>query len=310
MRLIFCGTPQFAVPSLETLLARNFDIALVLTNPDEPQGRGYALKPPPVKDAALKAGLCVLQPAKLKGARTEIESIKPDAIAVVAYGHLVPQWMIDLPPLGCINLHASLLPRYRGAAPIAWAILRGERVTGVTTMKIDAGLDTGDILLQKEIPIEDDDTTETLSARLSAQGAGLMIETLEGLARGEIRSHPQDHAGATLAPMLKKEDGLIDWSRPAMEVDCRARGLAPWPGAYTSFRGKGLKIWAARVADPLDAANSAPGFIKIAGGRLIVGCGAGTALEIIELQIEGRKRIHERDFINGMRPHDGEYLGK
>lgn len=310
MRLIFCGTPQFAVPSLETLLARNFDVALVLTNPDEPQGRGYALKSPPVKDAALKAGLRVLQPAKLKGARAEIESIKPDAIVVVAYGHLVPQRMIDLPPLGCINLHASLLPRYRGAAPIAWAILRGERVTGVTTMKIDAGLDTGDILLQKEIPIEDDDTTETLSARLSAQGAGLVIETLEGLARGEIQPRPQDHAGATLAPMLKKEDGLIDWSRPAMEIAYRVRGLAPWPVAYTPFRSKGLKIWAARVAPPQDAASLAPGSIKISGGRLIVGCVEDTALEIIELQMEGRKRIHARDFINGMRPHNGELLGK
>ncbi|HEV2418823.1 MAG TPA: methionyl-tRNA formyltransferase [Terriglobia bacterium] len=310
MKLIFCGTPQFAVPPLERLLARNFDVALVLTNPDEPQGRGYALKSPPVKDAALKAGLRVLQPAKLKDARAEIESIKSDAIVVVAYGHLVPQWMIDLPPLGCINLHASILPRYRGAAPIAWAILRGERVTGVTTMKIDAGLDTGDILLQKEIPIEDDDTTGTLSARLSAQGAGLMIETLEGLARGEIQPRPQDHAGATLAPMLKKEDGLIDWSRLAMEIACRVRGLAPWPGAYTSFRGKGLKIWAARVATPQDAASPVPGSIKISGGRLIIGCGPGTALEIIELQMEGRKRIHARDFINGMRPHDGEYLGK
>ncbi|MGH9378282.1 MAG: methionyl-tRNA formyltransferase [Terriglobia bacterium] len=309
MRLIFCGTPQFAVPPLEKLLAHNFDVALAVTNPDEPQGRGYALKPPPVKVASLKAGLKILQPAKLKEARSEIESVKPDVIVVVAYGHLIPPWMIDLPPLGCINLHASLLPLYRGAAPIARAIIRGERLTGITTMKIDAGLDTGDILLQKEIAIDEDDTAETLSARLSEPGAELVVETLEGLARGEIQPRPQDHGMATLAPMLKKEDGLIDWSMPAPEIACRVRGLAPWPVAHTLFRGKGLQIWVARPEES-QASSPAPGAIRIGGGRLIVGCGACTALELVELQVEGRKRIHARDFINGMRPQDGERLGK
>src|SRR5579863_8966839 len=163
MKLIFCGTPQFAVPSLEKLITENFDVALVVTNPDEPRGRGYELKPPPVKQAALKAGLKVFQPSQLRDpqVQAEITRVQPDAIAIVAYGHLVPQWMIDLPPLGCINLHASLLPRYRGAAPIAWAIIRGERVTGVTTMKIDAGLDTGDVLLERETEITPEDTTES-----------------------------------------------------------------------------------------------------------------------------------------------------
>lgn len=309
MRLIYCGTPQFAVLPLEKLLAGNFEVALVIANPDEPQGRGYALKPPPVKEAALKAGLRVIQPRKLKDARAEIESVKPDAIVVVAYGHLVPQWMIDLPPLGCINLHASLLPRYRGAAPIAWAIIRGESVTGATTMKIDAGLDTGDMLLQKEIAIGAGDTTETLSTHLSVAGADIMVETLAGLARGEIQPRPQDHSLATLAPMLKKEDGLLDWSVPALEIERRVRGLIPWPVAHTVFRGKGLKVWSARPAD-LKSAASPPGLVSVKDGQLIVGCGAGTALEIAELQTEGRKRIPARDFINGVRLRDGERFGK
>lgn len=309
MRLIYCGTPQFAVPPLEKLLAGGFELALVVANPDEPQGRGYDLKPPPVKEAALKAGLRVIQPQKLKDARAEIESIRPDAIAVVAYGHLVPQWMIDLPPLGCVNLHASLLPRYRGAAPIAWAIMHGESVTGVTAMKIDAGLDTGDMLLQKEMAIKEDDTTETLSQRLSVTGAELMAETLAGLAQGQIQPRPQDHSKATLAPMLKKEDGLLDWSMPALEIACRVRGLIPWPVAHTVFRGKGVKIWVARAAD-LQGATPPPGIIHLKGALLIVGCGAGSALEIAELQMEGRKRIPARDFINGMRLQEGERFGK
>lgn len=309
MRLIFCGTPQFAVPTLDTLLTSGFEVSLVLTNPDEPQGRGYALAPPPVKQAALNTGLGVLQPARLKDAREEIERVRPDAIVVVAYGHLIPQWMIDLPPLGCINLHASLLPRYRGAAPIAWSILRGERVTGVTTMKIDAGLDTGDILLQSEEPIRDDDTAETLSARLSALGASLMKETLARLASGEIQPRPQDNALATLAPMLKKSDGWVDWSMPAAEIALRARGLIPWPVAHTTFRGKGLKIWAARAVELQGAAPPSPGALDQREGRLIAGAGGKTALEILELQLEGRARVRARDFLNGVRLREGETLG-
>src|SRR5207249_5244866 len=214
MRIIFCGTPQFAVPTLERLLAAGFTIDLVVTNPDEPSGRSYERKPPPVKIAAEKAGLPVFQPAKLRDPATRefLAKFHPDAIVVVAYGHIIPPWMIGLPRLGCINLHASLLPKYRGAAPIPWALIRGERVTGVTTMKIDAGLDTGDILLQREVEIHGDDTTETLSDRLSTIGAGLMIETLERLERGEIERRPQDHALSTLAPRLKKADSCMDWS--------------------------------------------------------------------------------------------------
>lgn len=311
MNLIFCGTPQFAVPTLEKLLSENFSISLVVTNPDEPQGRHHRLISPPVKEFALRAGLKIFQPARLKdsAAQAEISAIRPDAIVVVAYGHLIPPWMIDLPPLGCINLHASLLPRYRGAAPIPWAIMRGERVTGATTMKIDQGLDTGDILLQKEVEISERDTTETLSARLSAEGAPLMAETLARLGRGEISPRPQDDQLATVAPMLKKEDGLIDWQMTAQEIANRVRGLRPWPVAHTRFRGKSLQIWAAQPLQSQLGPSFAPGDLETAGGKLLIACGGGTALELVEVQLEGRKRISGRDFANGVRLQPGERLG-
>src|SRR6266566_3152714 len=247
MHLIFCGTPQFAVPTLERLVAASFTLDLVVTNPDEPSGREHERKAPAVKTAAEKAGLPVFQPVRLKDAAPAelLSKFRPDAIVVVAYGHIIPPWMIGLPRLGCINLHASLLPKYRGAAPIPWALIRGERVTGVTNMKIDPGLDTGGILLKREVEIRDEDTTETLSDRLSAIGADLMVETLARLERGEIEPSPQDHALATLAPILKKEDGRIDWSRTAEEIARRVRGLRPWPVAHTTFRGKTLRIWSA-----------------------------------------------------------------
>jgi methionyl-tRNA formyltransferase len=310
MNLIFCGTPQFAVPTLERLLAEGFAIELVITNPDEPRGRGYELQAPPVKQAAAKAGQQVFQPAKLKDPATVeyLSKFRPDAIVVVAYGHIIPKWMIDLPRHGCINLHASLLPKYRGAAPIQWALIRGERVTGVTTMKIDPGLDTGDILLKREIEIRDEDTTETLFERLSVLGAELMVETLRGLARGEIQPQPQEHALATLAPMLKKEDGRIDWMLPAEQVWWRVRGLRPWPGAYTTFRGKNLRLWSAARPAPGPPCAQEPGTLVADRKRLCVACGQGTLLEIQELQLEGRKRISARDFANGVRLAPGEKL--
>lgn len=309
MKIVFCGTPQFAVPTLEKLIAEDFSVALVITNPDEPRGRGYALKPPPVKEAALRAGIEVFQPVRLRDPATEarITAVRPDAIAVVAYGHLIPPWMIALPPLGCINLHASLLPRYRGAAPIPWAIMRGERVTGNTTMKIDAGLDTGDILLQQEIEIAADDTAETLAVRLSEPGAELMVETLRSLVNHQIDPRPQDHERATIAPMLKKEDGRIDWTMPSGEISCRVRGLRPWPVAYATFRGNALQIWAAQ---PFASANSLqPGELKAEGGRVIAGCGGLTSLELIEVQAPGRKRISASDFARGVRLQREERLG-
>lgn len=310
MNLIFCGTPQFAVPSLEKLIAEKFAIQLVITNPDEPRGRGHKVQPSPVKKSALKHSLAVYQPANLKTDETRnyLSQYHPDAIVIVAYGHIVPQWMIDLPPLGCINLHASLLPKYRGAAPIAWALILGEKETGVTTMKIDAGMDTGEMLLERREPIRDDDTAETLSERLSVIGADLMVETLRKLERSEITPRPQDPQLATMAPRLRKQDGLIDWTRPADELALRVRGLIPWPGAYTSFRGKHLHIWR---AETVPASGEAPtrGTISTEGGRLAVACGDGTMLVLHEVQLEGRKRLSARDFANGARVESGETLG-
>jgi len=308
MNLLFCGTPDFAVPTLERLIAEKFAIDLVVTNPDEPSGRGYELKAPPVKQAALRAGLKVYQPAKLKEPATVefLSRYRADAVVVVAYGHILPKWLIDLPRFGCINLHASLLPKYRGAAPIQWSLIRGEAMTGVTTMRIDEGLDTGDTLLKREVEIQDADTTETLGERLSRVGADLMIETLRRLERGDLEAQPQDHAQATLAPILKKEEGRIDWNLPALEIWNRIRGLRPWPGAYTRFRDKNLHLWAAfRPAGgettPLD-----PGTLIADRGRLRVVCGEGTLLEPKEIQMEGRKRLPLRDFLNGVKIASGE----
>src|SRR6266478_4394107 len=239
--IVFCGTPKFAVPALEKLVNAGFKVRLVLTQPDRPKGRGLELVSSPVKQAAEKLGLPLYQPEKIKvnhELRAKLEAIHPDAIIVVGYGRIIPPWMLQLPPLGNINLHASLLPKYRGAAPIQWAIANGETVTGVTTMRIDAGLDTGDILLQKAIPIAPEDTAETLAPRMAAIGAELMVETLHGLKSGTIHPKPQDNSQATLAPLLKKEDGRIDFHQPAPEIVNRIRGFQPWPGAFTSFRGK------------------------------------------------------------------------
>jgi methionyl-tRNA formyltransferase len=310
MNLLFCGTPDFAVPTLERLIAENFAIDLVVTNPDEPSGRGYELKTPPVKQVALRSGLEVFQPARLKDSTTVefLSRFRPDAIVVVAYGHIIPRWMIELPRFGCINLHGSLLPKYRGAAPIQWALIRGETNTGVTTMRIDEGLDTGDILLKREVAIRDEDTTETLGERLSLLGADLIVETLQQLERDVLQSQPQDHTRATHAPILKKEDGRIDWVLPAREIWNRIRGLRPWPGAYTTFRRKNLHIWAAGQPAAGEPCHLEPGTLVAEHGRLLVACGQGTLLEAKEIQLEGRKRLPARDFLNGVRLLPGEKL--
>ena len=318
MDLVFCGTPQFAVPTLQALAAAgDFRIRLVVTQPDRPAGRGMEVSAPPVKRAAQELGVPVVQPDKIKNNvefRAQLESIAPQAIVVVGYGRIIPQWMIDLPPLGNINLHASLLPKYRGAAPVQWAIAMGETVTGVTTMRIDAGLDTGDILLQREEPIRPEDTAETLAPRLAALGAPLMVTTLRGLEEGRITPRPQDHSQASLAPILKKEDGLIDWNRSAGEIWNRLRGFQPWPGAYTTFRGKTLNIWNAMLAEygPGFAANVEglpEGGILAFGEFLLVRCGGRTVLNIETLQPEGKRRMSARDFNNGYRPRPDERLG-
>jgi methionyl-tRNA formyltransferase len=310
MDLVFCGTPQFAVPTLRHLIAGGFDIRLVVTQPDRPVGRGMELSASPIKRTALHSNLPILQPEKIKNNeefRAHLESIRPKAIIVVGYGRIIPQWMIDLPPLGNINLHASLLPKYRGAAPIQWAIANGEKVTGVTTMRIDAGLDTGDILEEKEEPIRNEDTALTLAPRLAHMGAELVITSLAGLAKGTITPRPQDDAHATLAPILTKEDGLIDFFRTATDMWNRLRGFQPWPGAFTIFRGKLLHIHAA--VPSLANAPVAAGHFAVDNDRLLLGFAHGSALEIHELQMEGKKRMSARDFINGYRPKSEEPVG-
>ncbi len=308
LHLVFCGTPQFAVPVLEKLVAAGFSVDRVATQPDRPRGRGLELVASPVKQSALRMNLPTVEPERIKTNdefRNQLAHLKPDAIIVVGYGRLIPQWMLDLPRFGNINLHASLLPKYRGAAPIQWAIAKGETVTGVTTMRLDAGLDTGDILLQREVAIEPADTAETLAPRLASIGADLMIETLLGLQAGGIQPRAQDNAQATLAPILKKEDGAIDFSLPASEILNRMRGFQPWPGAYTKFRQKTLQIVRARPADEEVPQSE----LLVAGSRVLVGCGRNTSLELLDVQLEGKKRIATRDFLHGYRPRPGEKLG-
>jgi methionyl-tRNA formyltransferase len=315
MILVFCGTPSFAVPTLEKLVEAGHSVPLVVTQPDRPRGRGMEMAFSPVKDAATRLGLAVQQPITIKNNaefRDQLAGIGPEAIIVVGYGRIIPQWMIDLPRLGNLNLHASLLPKYRGAAPIQWAIACGESVTGVTTMRIDAGLDTGDILMQREISIDWKDTAETLGPKLAAMGASLMVETLHGLEGGKVRPTPQDHAHATLAPILKKEDGRIDFARTADDLFNRLRGFQPWPGAFTTFKGKTLQVHRALPAQYSSTLTS--GEIAVDGARLFVGCAknkdAGTTLELIEMQLEGKRRMTAQEFINGYRAKSGDRLGQ
>ncbi|HSY72281.1 MAG TPA: methionyl-tRNA formyltransferase [Alloacidobacterium sp.] len=311
MRLVFCGTPQFAVPTLKTLLDVGHDVQLVVTQPDRPSGRGMQLLAPPVKQAALDVGLSVTQPEKIKNNiefRAQLEAIQPYAIIVVAYGRIIPKWMLDLPRYGNINLHASLLPKYRGAAPIQWAVANGEPVTGATTMRIDEGLDTGDMLLQRELVIAPDQTAEDIFPLLAAMGAPLMVETLEGLETGTIAVKKQDSAYASLAPILKREDGHIDFARTAMEIYNRWRGFQPWPGAYTSFRGKKLTLHRMMPMELRgEPSNSAE--VRVERDRLFVDCGGDSRLEIFEVQPEGKKRMSAADFLRGHQLKSGDRLG-
>ena len=306
--LVFCGTPQFAVPTLEKLVEAGFNLRLVLTQPDRPKGRGLGLGASPVKQTAERLGLPIFQPEKIKQneeLKEKLSEIAPAAIVVVGYGRIIPKWMLELPQYGNINLHASLLPKYRGAAPIQWAIANGESVTGVTTMRIDEGLDTGDILLQKDLGILDEDTAETLSPRLAAIGAELMIDTLHGLFEGTMSAVRQKDDEATLAPILKKEDGRIDFGRSARQIYNRLRGFQPWPGAFTIFRGKMLNVTAGRPSEE----RVPPAELLVKDNRVLVGCGNSTGLELLELQPEGKKRISARDFVHGYRLQVGERLG-
>ncbi len=289
-----------------------FQMALVLTQPDRPKGRGLELVPSPVKQSALKVGLPIYQPEKIKTneeLQAKLREIAPDAIIVVGYGRIVPSWMLQLPKYGNINLHASLLPKYRGAAPIQWAIANGETVTGVTTMRIDEGLDTGDILLQREVSISENDTTETLAPTLAAIGADLMTETLQGLQAGDIHPQKQENTQATVAPLLKKEDGRIDFGCSAQEIYNRFRGFQPWPGAFTTFRGRGLNITAMKPAMkqiPEEQVQQAQLLVKTQ--QLFVRCANHSAIELLEVQPEGKKRISAEDFVHGYRPQTGDRL--
>ncbi len=307
MRLIFLGTPAFAVPTLEAA-ARKHDVIAVITQPDRPKGRGRELAASAVKQATVRLGLPVYQPERIKRpeAQERLVALAPEIMVVVGYGQIIPQPVIDIAPRGIVNVHASLLPKYRGAAPIQWAIVNGEPRTGVTTMQINAGLDTGDILLERETEIGPEETALELGERLSMMGAELLIETLDGLVRGAITARKQDDAQASYAPILRKEDGTINWSAEAGAIHNRVRGLLPWPGAHTRFRGQLLHIWRARV-DP-NRAGLAPGQVTASPG-FRVSCGGGGVLELLEVQMEGRKRMSGEAFAHGQRLSEKDILG-
>ena len=302
MRLLFMGTPAFAVPALKALLSSHHTVAAVFTQPDKPSGRGEKLSAPPVKQLALEQGVSVYQPDKLKAPEWQpvFVELKADAFVVVAYGKILPQWLLDVPRLGAYNVHASLLPKYRGAAPIHWAIANGETRTGITTMKLDAGMDTGDMLLQHEITIEPEDTAASIHDRLAEIGAGLMLKTLDGIEKGTANRIPQDPALASYAPMLKKSDGLLDWNQSAVSLHNRIRAFNPWPGSYTRLQCHTLRIWKAQPVD-ISGELRLPGtLLHHSSGVALVACGTGF-LRLLEVQLEDRKRTSALDFLHGIR---------
>jgi methionyl-tRNA formyltransferase len=310
MRLVFCGTPDFAVPTLEALLAHGQEIPLVLTQPDRPAGRKMELQQSAVKRAALARGLRVLQPEKIKTnaeLRVELESLRPDAIIVVAYGRIIPEWMLKLPRFGNINLHGSLLPKYRGAAPIQWAVANGETETGVTTMQLDAGLDTGDILLEHRIAISPDTTALELYPKLASIGSALMIETLAGLEHGSVTPRQQDNTHATLAPILTREDGRLELAhQTARQAYNRWRGFSPWPGAHAEFRNKRFLVHRMHPSAATDV-QLASGELALADDVLLAGTVDGT-LALDEVQIEGKARMPGAQFAKDFQLHPGELL--
>jgi methionyl-tRNA formyltransferase len=308
LEIVFLGTPGFAVPTLERILAAGHHVPLVVTQPDRPKGRKQELTPSPVKQCALHHGIPVYQPERIRRPEA-IETLaaqKAEAMVVVGYGQIIPQTIIDLAPLGIINVHASLLPELRGAAPIQWSIARGYANTGVTTMKIDAGLDTGDILLSWETPIGPDETSPELSVRLAEAGADLLVRTLTGLCTAQVQPEPQDSALASYAPIIEKKDGRIDWSNPAQQIHNLIRGFQPWPGAHTSFRGQSLHLWRSRLVP--QRWDLPPGALVYERGVFAVG-GDGAAVELLEVQLEGRKRMSAEVFANGHRLTNTDRLG-
>ena len=306
MKLVFCGTPSFAVPTLEALLAAGHEIALVVSQPDRPVGRTQQLTAPPVNKAAQAAGVVVVQPEKIRNNeefRAQLERIAPEAIVVVAYGRIIPPWMLALPRLGCINLHGSLLPKYRGAAPIQWAVAMGDAYTGNTTMLLEEGLDTGPILLQQTVEIAPHQTAVDLFEVLAHAGAPLVVDTLKGLADGTLEPEPQNLEGVTFAPLLNREDGRMDFAaRAAHELFNRWRGFQPWPGAFTMLDGKKLIVHRMAVAGALTSAASGaaqPGKIHVEDHRLFASCAGESWLELIEVQLEGKKRMAAAEFLHG-----------
>ena len=307
MKTVFMGTPDFSVPALERLHDEH-EVLAVVTQPDKAKGRSGKLTACPVKEKALELGLTVLQPEK---ARDEafiqiLKELEPEVIVVIAYGQILPKDILELPGYGCVNVHASLLPKYRGAAPIQWAVINGDKVTGVTTMLMNEGLDTGDILLKKEVGVDEKETGGSLFEKLSAVGAELMLDTLSGLERGEITPVPQNEADASKVGLLKKNMGELDFGKSATELERLIRGLDPWPGAFTFFKGKKISLWEAEVIE----GEAHPGVVKEAGRDYIdIGCGSGI-LRVTELQAEGKKRMKTRDFLNGFKVETGDVFGE
>jgi methionyl-tRNA formyltransferase len=313
MRIVFCGTPEFGLPTFDRLLSEpDFTVEAVVTQPDRPRGRGQAISSSAIKNAAVDAGVAVYQPEKIKSESSldYFRRIAPDVVVIIAYGQIIPKQLIEIPRLGWINLHASLLPKYRGAAPIAWAVVNGETTTGLTTMQIDAGMDTGAILLQEKLAIGPDETAPELTRRMSAAGAPLMVDSLRKLERGEIAPRAQDASQATLAPKLTKEHGRVDWGHTAQQIYNRTRGLDPWPGAYTTFRERLCHIWGRPAESATAGTSMGAGTLFAGGGSVYVVCGDGSCFQLEAVHVEGRKRIAAREFVSGSRLAAGEKLGE
>jgi methionyl-tRNA formyltransferase len=307
MRIVFLGSGAFAIPSFQALIDAGHEVATLVTQPDREKGRGRILTPPPLKPVAEARGVAVHQPRRIRepSAQEALRALAPDVQVVVAYGQILPRSVIDIPRHGTINVHGSLLPRYRGAAPVQWAIVNGERETGVTTMLIDEGLDTGPTLLRRSTPIGPEETAAELEPRLAAIGAELLIETLAGIGAGTLRPEPQDHSQATLAPIIKKEDGRLDWTTQADTLARRVRGFHPWPGTFTTWRGQPLKILSARAEA---GGGLAPGELAADRDGLLVGCGQGTRLRLLEVQPESRRPMSAAAFAAGLRLAAGARL--
>ena len=308
MKIVYMGTPDFAVAPLAALVENGYEVEAVITQPDKPKGRGKTMMPTPVKEEALKHEIPVLQPVKVRDPEfvEKLKSLAPDIIVVAAFGQIIPKSILDMPKFGCINIHASLLPKYRGAAPIQWSVIDGEKESGVTIMQMDEGLDTGDMLEQKAIPLDEKETGGSLFDKLSALGGSMILSTLKGLENGTITRTPQGESGTSYAKMLTKEMGHIDWTKDAVSIERLVRGLNPWPSAYTLYAGKTMKIWSAEVTDL--PGERTPGKIHVTKDRLFLETGEGV-LDVKELQLEGKKRMDTASFLRGFQMEDGSFCG-